>query len=498
MEKRTNAIFGETRATRRQVSLVAKQNPIQNDMQMPHSLEAEKTLLGAVVVDNQHFHAAQIEPEDFYLPQNRVIFRAMQTLIGAGGPVDSVTLTDCLATSGKLDDAGGAAYISTVGDGVPRVLNVAHYAQIVKEKSLARLLIHGLRNISESAIAGESPQELIDNALRLLLSLQARQGAAALPKEWREAIDGALEDVLSAIHSPQNVARFTFGIPSLDESTSGFRREDIVLIVGQTGHGKSIAAMQLATSSEDAGYKGLVFSAEMSKEALAKRELAHAANIPMWYLRRPEQIGQHLDHQDARERKRQDVIRKLELAAMLERKRTLKIVDRDITPARVWSLSRMVHQQHGLDFVIVDYDQLVIREGMRRRGGRVDDQFAEQAQFMNDALALAKELKICFVLLCQPRKVSEDVARGSAAPRIEEIFGSSAVANTAHHVLWMMRLFFQKGFRKEFEDMAKCFLLKARNDRATSIELRFDPERVRFEDAVARPQESKADDEQGE
>jgi replicative DNA helicase len=239
------------------------------------------------------------------------------------------------------------------------------------------------------------------------------------------------------------------------------------LIVGGTSHGKSTLAQQIAVLADSQTYKGLIFSAEMSKEAIAKRELSHTSEVPLYLLRRPEKIYSP-----------QAIIDKLMYAAAEESKRSLLIVDHDITPSRVWSISEMVHKSQGLDFVIVDYDQLVVREGLSKH----DNEYQEQARFVADALELAKRLHICFILLCQPRKMDVDVASGKRAPRVEEIFGSSAVANTAHHILWVIRRFFQKQMNVENEGEAVVYILKARNDKAGHVDIGFDPERVLFVD----------------
>jgi replicative DNA helicase len=274
-----------------------------------------------------------------------------------------------------------------------------------------------------------------------------------------------MDEIIEGIRNPGQVMRQTSGIPKLDEMTAGFRREDLVLIVGGTSHGKSTLAQQIAVESDNAGYKGIIFSAEMSKKAIAKRELSHTADVPLYLLRRPEKIHSP-----------DSIIRKLVYAAGEESKRKLLVVDHDITPSRVWSLCEMVHKSQGLDFVIVDYDQLVIREGM----GRGDNEYAEQARFVADALEMCKRLKLCFMLLCQPRKLDQDVASGKRAPRVEEIFGSSAVANTAHHILWVIRRFFQKQMNVENEGEAAVYILKARNDKAGHVDIGFDPDRVIF------------------
>jgi replicative DNA helicase len=213
----------------------------------------------------------------------------------------------------------------------------------------------------------------------------------------------------------------------------------------------------------------------MSNEAVVSREIAHSAEVPMYLLRRPELI-----------RNKERVLSQLTQGAIKEANRNLMIVDRGLTAPRVLVLSEMVHFSQGLDFVIVDYDQLVVRSGMKAG----DDQFAAQAQFIANCLDLAKRLKICIMVLCQPRKVPDEVARGQRIPRLEDIFGSSAIANAAHQVLWVMRKYQQRDMQVKYEREAFLHHLKARNDKPTAIRMEFDPELVLFKQAPRRDKDS--------
>jgi replicative DNA helicase len=445
---------------------------------VPQSLEAERSVLGAWLMDNNAILVASqiVSREDFFLPQHRLIFTAGQLLAAAGTPVEIVTLGDELQKSGDLEAAGGQAYLSALVDGMPKVSNVSYYAKIVKEKAVRRKVIHACHEIQEQAFSGKE-DELLGGAASQFLSMMSQEGAAAMPSTWDAAVVSAMEEIVEAIRHPGNVMRWNFGLHNLDGMTGGWRRQDLNLLVGMTSHGKSLLAMQGAVSADNAGYKGLIFSAEMSKEALAKRELAHAADVSLYQLRRPEGI-----------RDPDALIRDLMEGAVRERTRKLLVVDRDIKPSRVWSLCELVHRGSGLDFVVVDYDQLVIRAGLRMR----DDEFRAQAEFMADALALCKRLNICFVLLCQPRKVDDDVANGRRPPRVEQIFGSSAVANTAHNVLWVMREYFLHGMDEQHENLALAYILKARNDKTGSIKMGFDSNRVLFtNERIEPPSEAK-------
>lgn len=435
---------------------------------LPQANAAERTILGAILMDNNAIFSAtnKVSVDDFFSDAHKRLYTGMISLSATQVPINMVTLCDELHKRSQLEFVGGAAYIASLSDGMPGLVNVGHYAKIVRDKALLRSLIYATQAIQLQAFeASDPPLDIIDKALHRLLSMMSEQGNEALPATWAEAVTGAMNEIIGAIQNPGSVMRLNFGIPKLDDMTAGLRREDLVLIVGGTSHGKSTLAQQLAVLADTQNFKGIIFSAEMSKEALAKRELSHTSNVPLYQLRRPELI-----------RNPQAVINDLMFASAKEMKRKLLVIDHDITPSCVWSISEMVHQTQGLDFIIVDYDQLVVREALSRG----DNEFAEQARFVADALELAKRLRVCFILLCQPRKMDQDVASGKRAPRIEEIFGSSAVANTAHHVLWIIRRFFQKQMNKEHESEAAVYILKARNDKAGSVEIGFDPDRVIF------------------
>lgn len=440
---------------------------------LPHSTDAERSVLGAILVSNRAMIevAQRLHPEHFFQVSHRNIYAQMSALSAEQKPIDVVPLVDALQVAGKLESVGGAGYISGLMDGVPSVTNVTHYAQIVRDKAVLRGAIRMAHAVQERAFAQEgTPGEVLDHAAHSFLSLMSEDGDRAMTSTWAEAVYGAMNELCAEIRGGDKIFKWQFGIPKIDDLTGGWRLQDLNLIVGMTSHGKSLLAMQGAVQADErwgTGGKGIIFSAEMSQAALAKRELAHTANVPLYQLRRPELIHNP------------DVaIERLTEAAAIESRRNLVVVDRDITPERVWSLCEMVKWNSGLNFVVVDYDQLVVRAGLGAR----DDEFRAQAEFMANALALAKRLNLCFILLCQPRKVDEDVARGKRPPRVEQIFGSSAVANTAHNILWIMRKYFTSGMDPMYERSAVSYILKARNDKTGKAEHGFDPDRVLFTD----------------
>lgn len=441
---------------------------------MPYSADAERAILAAGLLDKAAVMeaATHVAREDFYLEQHRLIFTASQALVAEGQPVDIVPLMDFLTRQQKLEAAGGGAYLGELMSTHAKVSNLAHYAKIVRDHARRRAIVAACAKLEEAAMLGEEEAtKLLEQGAGSFLSMMSQDGAASMPSTWEDACNSAMEEIVGGIRNPHSVMRLNCGAAKLDRATGGLRRE-LVLGVGMTSHGKSTLAMQFAIDGDNQGKQGLILSAEMTKEALATRELSHASNVPLFLLRRPEEI-RNVDR----------VILDLTEAAVRERGRKLLVVDRDITPQRVWSLCEMVHRSRGLDFVIVDYDQLVVRAGLKPR----DDEFRAQAEFMAEALKIQKRLNLCFMLLCQPRKVDDDVKRGRKPPTIDQIFGSSAAGNTAHVVWWIMRKFFTHNYDPMFEDQASCYMLKMRNDKPSSVDIKFDSDRVLFSDAPDLP-----------
>lgn len=438
-----------------------------NADKLPHSLDAERSVLGAIVLNNEA--ALPVLPilreSDFYFPANRAIFQAVELLTANGKPIDLVTLQDQLVSMGKLEAAGGISYICGIADGLPRVSNVEHYAGIVKRKSQLRALIYECDSIAQSAQGEAEPGTIIESAVEKILALASSDSGAPRIIEWHDASQSAVDKIEAARNNPGSVFRGVSGIRALDETLAGLRRTELTLIVGATSNGKSQLASQFAIATEETGYSGLIFSAEMSAESIALRQLAYESDVFFYHVRRPEQI-------------REDHLRALKDSA--GRKRKLAIVDQGITPARVFALSEARKRAPGgLDFVIVDYDQLVIDAGIEQ----IDDNafFAHQSQFIHRAVKFAKRLDICFILLAQQRKNPAGVKKG-AKPQLDDIFGSSAMKNDPDVIMWVVRDYFLKDMNPDYESVAHVYVMKARNGDTKAIEVKFDSKRVRFLD----------------
>ena len=435
---------------------------------LPSNLDAERTVLGACMTFPEAAleAASRLRPEEFFLPQHQVIFGAILKLTAQGVPVDLVTMVEVLTSSKTLESAGGTPYVAALLDGIPRLANLAHHAAIISRKAKLRSLIKCAHNIQQQAFETED-EALIEMAVSQILGIASGGRGPIVAREWKDVAASAMAEFSNAFHNPDLAKRINFGLTDLDEATGGLRKKDLVEIVAPTSNGKTLLAGQAAFQADRDGFKVLFFSAEMPAEQIAMREIAYQAGVPFYYARRPEKATT-------------DELHRLEAAS--KQSCGVRIVDRDITPARIWAMAEAAKRTHGLDFVIVDYDQLVIEAGMNPNSDD-DNIFRHQRAFVFTAKRLAERLDICFLFLSQLRKLSPAVLKG-AQPHLDDIWGDSSVRNTPHVILWASREYFTSGMNKEFERKAKVYVLKSRNDRTGIVDLEFDPERLRFSDAL--------------
>src|SRR5476649_174827 len=208
---------------------------------LPHNLEAERSVLGAILLHNDAFNLAAevIDSADFFRDAHRRIFDKMVKLVERGDAVDLVTLKDELGKSGEIDEVGGPAYIAALVDGVPRSTNVEHYARIIKEKATLRNLIFASNKILATAYAGEDEADLIldqaESAIFKIADDKVRDGFVSL----RALAQGSLETIERMHERKELVTGVPTGFTDLDEMTSGLQPSDLVIIAARPSMGKT-------------------------------------------------------------------------------------------------------------------------------------------------------------------------------------------------------------------------------------------------------------------
>jgi len=440
---------------------------------LPHNLEAEKSVLGAILINNQAFNQAAevIDAQDFFRDAHRRIFEKMVGLTDRSEPVDFVTLTDELTRSGELEEVGGPAYVSGLTDGVPRSANVEYYARIVKEKSTLRRLIQASNEVLVRAYdAEEDADDLLDEAERTIFSIAEGRMRSGFVK-LSELVDGgyAMLELLQANRG------LVTGVPSgfveLDEMTSGFQKSDLVIVAARPAMGKTSFVMNIALNAAlEAGKSVGVFSLEMSKEQLFLRMLTSEARVDAHRFR-----GGFLGEQDYER-----------LNGAFARLHDAKVFIDDTASAGILEMrakSRRLKLEHGLDMLIIDYLQL-----MQGRG-RFDNRQQELASISRSLKILAKELQIPILALSQLSRATE--TRADHRPQLSDLRESGALEQDADVVMFIYReeVYAQNEEEKrpEVEGMAEIIIGKQRNGPIGSVPLAFLKQYTRFENLQSGP-----------
>ena len=249
---------------------------------LPHNLEAERSILGAVLLDNHALNAAveRLRSEDFFLPQHRHIFERMVQLGEKQQAIDTVTLMEDLGRSGELEAAGGVAYLSQLADGLPRVTNVDHYARIVKEKAILRSLIYSASVIQEQALAaGDDADVILDRAESSIFQLAEDRVKAGLIGV-KDLVKDGFERLEKIFSEGRRITGLATGYAGLDNETAGLQPSELIILAARPSMGKTALALNIAENVALRQREPVaIFSLEMSKESLLLRLLASEARV---------------------------------------------------------------------------------------------------------------------------------------------------------------------------------------------------------------------------
>jgi replicative DNA helicase len=429
---------------------------------LPHNLEAERCVLGAILLNNDAFNlAAQlIDAVDFYREAHRRIFDAMVRLNERGLAIDLVTLKEELGRAGHLEEVGGPAYITALVDGVPRSTNVEYYARIIKEKATLRSLIHSAGQIIARAYdAEEDADAVLDEAERAIFEIAERRIRAGFVP-LSDLVQGSLATIEKLHEHKGLVTGVPTGFVDLDERTAGLQPSDLVIVAARPSMGKTSFALNVALHvGTKAGLTVGIFSLEMAKEQLFLRLLTSEAGIDAHRFR-----SGYLGESDYPKLSRA-------LGTLAE----ARIFIDDTAALGVLEMrakARRLMAEHGLHLLIVDYIQL-----MQARG-RFENRTQELASISRALKGLAKELHIPVMALSQLSRAPE--ARSDRRPQLADLRESGALEQDADVVLFIYRED-QYHPTEENQGIAEIIIGKQRNGPTGTVKLAFIKEYTRFE-----------------
>ena len=429
----------------------------------PHSLEAEQSVLGAILLSERAMYALVIEqglkPEDFYRERHRLIYSAMMSLYGESEPIDVLTVSEHLRSKGLLEQAGGQSAIDSLVASVPAAGNARHYARIVREHALVRRLLTTTYDIQARVQEQTAaPRELVEQAERAMLEVahDDRQ------KDFR-SIEEILHDELDKLERLSSEGTALTGTPSgfqdLDEMTGGFQPGNLVIVAARPSMGKSALVCNMAENAAiDHNAPVALFSLEMSETELAQRFVASQARIKGDDLRK----GRVAEHKWPKI---------MEASQRLARAPMFIDDSSDVGLLEIRAKARRLHQQHGLGLIIIDYLQLL------RADHRIENRVEAIGQMSRGLKILARELRTPVIALSQLNRGVEQ--RTDKRPVLSDLRESGSIEQDADLVAFIYRdEYYDKESEREGE--ADIIIAKHRNGAIGEVTLTFQKEYPKF------------------
>ena len=442
------------------------------ERELPHSKEAELSVIGSILSDSQSVAASAelLKADDFYYAQNREIYKVCMELFNENTPIDIVTVSDKLNQSDKLDGIGGIGYLTAAVTSVPTTGNVEYYAKIIKEKSVLRRLIKASTVISEMAFTeSDDIERIIDRSEQALFDVSSEKESNDIA-HIQDILMTAYQDMVENSLNQGKMTGVPTGFTELNNRTGGLHGGELIIIAGRPGMGKSSFAVNIAENAAiNENISVAIFNLEMSKTMIVNRILCSQALVDSQKLR----LGD-FDTEDWQQIG--GVVDKLAMAP-------LYIDDTaSITVSEIRAKCRRLKQTKNLGLVIIDYLQLM------QGGGRSDNRQQEISEISRSLKVLAKELDIPVIALSQLSRTSE--TRSDKRPMLSDLRESGAIEQDADIVMFIYR---DEYYNKDSADknMAECILAKHRSGSTGMFKLGWQGKYTKFIniDYVAKEEE---------
>ncbi len=431
----------------------------------PHSVESEQSILGSIILDKDAIItvAEIINPGDFYKEAHKIIYESMLSLNSSNEPIDLITLIEELRKEGHLDNVGGISYLTSLSTIVPTTSNVRYYANIVKEKSVMRQLIKASNEIINLGYdASTDVQEILDKAEKNIFDIsQEKSGDDIQP------INLVLQDTFDMIErlctEKSEVTGITTGFADLNKKINGLQRTDLILVAARPAMGKTAFSLNLV---QNAALKGdasvAVFSLEMSKEQLVQRMLSAQSNVELSKIK----TGTLSES---------DWPRIIDAMAVLSEANIYIDDTPGIKISEIRSKCRRLKIEKGLDFILIDYLQLMEGEGKN------ENRQQEIAKISRSLKILAKELNCPVVALSQLSRSPE--LRKDHRPILSDLRESGSIEQDADIVMFLYRDEYYHD-DSEKKNIGEVIVAKNRHGETGTVELVWFGQVQKFADKI--------------
>jgi replicative DNA helicase len=414
-------------------------------MDLPNAVDAERTLLGAVMEDNAAWSSlGDLSSTDFYRDAHRRIFEVMAELAIDDRPIDLVTVKNALERKQALEACGGAAYVATLIDGLPRISNVGEWVRLVRDAAVRRNVIQAAQRLMHEATSGEhGASDLLDHAQESFSQLAA-EGAVVEDDGPDSSLDLAVAQLSSLFTTGEDPARVLTGFTDLDRRLTNLVPGTVTAIAGQTSGGKTAFALHAGDEIAARGKRVLFVSMEMSAAEVQKRRLYREARLPESVYRRYVEAPR-------------DPIAAARIAAAALAKKPLLVREGSFTAAQIARRARAQHRR-GLDVLIVDYLGLITPSGEFESTEREINQAARTLK------RLAMELGVVVLLLVQ---LNREGAKTGAAPELFHLRDSGSIEQHCDNVCFLYR------DKRDPHGIISLVIRKQRNGPLGTVKLRF-------------------------
>lgn len=439
-----------------------------NDRTPPHNIEAEQSVIGAVFIEPQAFVQASeiLIAEDFYRASHQRIFAAMISLSERGEPIDVVTVTTFLNDRKQLEEVGGVSYLTELAESVPTAANVEYYSKIVEEKSTLRRLIRKATDIVTASFEREDEvEDVLNDAEKSILEVSGSKNSGAF-KNIKDVLINVYDNIEMLHQQKGDVTGIPTGFMELDGITSGFQRNDLIIIAARPSVGKTAFALNIAQNvAVKTDENVAIFSLEMGADQLVQRMLCAEGNIDAQRMR----SGQL----------QADDWSKLTMAMGSLSNAGIYIDD---TPGvrvnEIRSKCRRLKQEHGLGMILIDYLQLI-----QGSGNSKENRQQEVSEISRALKALARELEVPLIALSQLSRGVE--SRQDKRPMMSDIRESGSIEQDADIVGFLYRDdYYDKETEKQ--NIIEIIIAKQRNGPTGTVELAFVKEYNKFVDLDRR------------
>ena len=440
------------------------------DRMPPQNIEAEQAVLGAMLIERDAINKVveKLKETDFYREDHKLLFRTMVNLFAKGNAVDIVTIVDDLRREGKLEAAGGIAYIGMLNDIVPTAANVKYHTEIVEEKSLLRSLIYTATNIAAMGYeASEEVRSIVDRAEKMMLEVSNRRGGQGFVP-IKDIVFTALERIEYLQTNPGQMTGVVTGFAELDRVTNGMQPSDLVLIAARPSMGKTAFVLNICANAAIRSKAPIAFfSLEMSKEQLVQRMICSESAIDSQKLR-----AGSLDDRDWK---------KLMIGSNAISGAPIFIDETpSITVLELRSKARRLKSEHNLQMIIIDYLQLMSGGGSSKE----DNRQQEISEISRSLKALARELRVPVLALSQLSRSVE--GRANKRPMLSDLRESGSLEQDADIVMFLYRDEYYDREAEQPNNEAEIIIAKHRNGPTETLKLFFHKQFTRFDNLSNR------------